>query len=170
MLVHRITFAAMVFIVSACATAPTPEQEAARAEAKAEQVFANDPRRGEQVDRLCFTRSIDGFTQTTRRAVILREGNDQYLIETFPGCFDLDWAQSIGVSSHSACLRRGDLLISSDSPFSLRGTTRGIDSCRVKAIYEWDREDAPEAGDDAKEDETQPPQETGEPVETALIE
>ena len=78
MLSHRIAFAAMLFVVSACATATTPEQLEAREQAKAEQVFADDPRRGEQVKRLCFASQIDGFGETTKRAVVVREGRHQY--------------------------------------------------------------------------------------------
>lgn len=65
MLTHRIAFAAMLFTVAACATATTPEaleaQQQAREEARAAEVFANDPRRGEEVKKVCFASQIDSF-------------------------------------------------------------------------------------------------------------
>lgn len=147
MLSHRIAFAAMLFVVSACATATTPEQLEAREQAKAEQVFADDPRRGEQVKRLCFASQIDGFGETTKRAVVVREGRDQYLIETFPGCFDLDWAQSLGVSSFSSCLSKGDRIFAFDTPFGNSRNAIGHQSCQVKAIYKWDKDAGKEEAD-----------------------
>lgn len=168
MIAHRTAFAAMLFMISACATATTPEEQAAIDERIAEQTFADDVRRGELVDRVCFSRQIDGFGLTTARAVVINEGLDDYLVETFPGCFDLDWAQSLAIDSSSSCLRRGDRIFAFDSPF---GTDRnGIrnQSCRIKAIYEWnkDAEAEAEAGsDDAPEEETV----EDEAIETASI-
>ena len=87
MLSHRLAFAGMLFIVSACATATTPEALEARQEAREQErraeVFADDPRRGEEVKRVCFARQIDSFGETTDRAVVIREGRDYYLLETF---------------------------------------------------------------------------------------
>lgn len=163
MLSHRIAFAAMLFVVSACATATTPEQLEAREQAKAEQVFADDPRRGEQVKRLCFASQIDGFGETTKRAVVVREGRDQYLIETFPGCFDLDWAQSLGVSSFSSCLSKGDRIFAFDTPFGNSRNAIGHQSCRVKAIYEWDQDADKE--DESDGETTDEAEETVETVE-----
>lgn len=160
MLVHRIAFAAMLFTVSACATATTPEALEAREKAKAEAVFADDPRRGEEVSKLCFASRIDSFGETTKRAVVVREGRDHYLIETFPGCFDLDWAQALKIDSFSSCLSKGDRIIAFDNAFGHRDTAGHQQSCRVKSIYEWDKDaEAP-----AEEDESAP-----EPVETASL-
>lgn len=163
MIAHRTAFAAMLFVVSACATATTPEQQAALDEKRAAQTFADDARRGDVVDKVCFTREIDGFGMTTDRAVVIREGRKNYLVETFPGCFDLDWAQALAFDSFSSCLRRGDRVFAFDSPF---GTDRnGIpnQACRVKAIYEWD--------EDAKAEEETPADDAAEEeaVETASL-
>lgn len=160
MLTHRIAFAAMLFVVSACATATTPEELATKEDAKADEVFAGDPRRGDEVDRVCFTRNIDGFGETTRRAVVIREGRDNYLVETYPGCFDLDWAQSIGFDSFSGCLSKGDRLFAFDNAFGGNRTDRMPQNCRIKTIYEWDRdagetEDESEATDTDSEDTTE---------------
>lgn len=166
MLSHHTAFAVLLLAVSACATDTSPEALAEREQARAEEVFANDVRRGEQVDRVCFTRSIDSFGETTRRAVVIREGSDRYLVETFGGCFDLDWAQSLAVDSFSSCLSKGDRIIASDSAF-------GFDkqdlqrSCRVKAIYEWDPD--AEAADDEETDE-EGDTESGDALESASLE
>jgi hypothetical protein len=145
MLIHRTAFAVLFLAVSACATDTSPEAVAEREEARAAQVFANDVRRGEEVDRVCFASSIDGFGETTRRAVVIREGGDRYLVETFGGCFDLDWAQSLAIDSFSSCLTKGDRIFASDSAFGFdKSDTR--QSCLVKAIYEWNP-DAEEAAD-----------------------
>lgn len=155
MIAHRTVFAALLFAVAGCATDTSPEALAEREQAKADAVFANDVRRGEEVDRVCFTSNIDSFGETTRRAVVIREGRDRYLIETFGGCFDLDWAQSLGVDSFSSCLTKGDRIFASDSAF-------GFDkqdlrqSCRVKAIYAWDPDATEEEIDtDANSEESQ---------------
>lgn len=164
MLSHRIAFAATLFVVSACATATTPEQIEARENAKAEQVFAGDPRRGDVVDRVCFARNIDGFGETTKRAVVIREGRDRYLVETFAGCFDLDWAQSLAFDSATSCLSKGDRIFAFDSAFGPDRHDRFQQSCRVKTIYKWDR-DAEEIEDpEAEETEGE-----AEPVETAAL-
>lgn len=137
MLAHRTAFAVLLFAVSACATDTSPEAVAEREQERAAQVFANDVRRGEEVDRVCFASSIDGFGETTRRAVVIREGGDRYLVETFGGCFDLDWAQSLAIDSFSSCLTKGDRIFASDSAFGFdKSDIR--QSCTIKAIYDWD--------------------------------
>lgn len=164
MIAHRIAFAAMLFVISACATATTPEQQAELDEKRASEVFANDIRRGELVDRVCFTRQIDGFGETTDRAVVIREGRDHYLVETFGGCFDLDWAQSIAFDSFGSCLSRGDRLVPFDSAFGNNNGIRHPQACRVKAIYEWNRDAEEEVEPSEAEDS-----ETSESIETASI-
>lgn len=107
--------------------------------------FADDPRLGERVDRLCFARNIDGFGQTTDRTIIVNVGVDEhYLIETRGYCHDLDWAQSIRFDAFSSCVTRGDSLIPYDSIFGPDYTDLPAPSeCRINAIYEWD----PDAGE-----------------------
>ena len=169
MLSHRLAFAGMLFIVSACATATTPEALEARQEAREQErraeVFADDPRRGEEVKRVCFARQIDSFGETTDRAVVIREGRDYYLLETFGGCFDLDWAQSLAIDSASSCLTKGDRIFASDSAFGFRNRSGHAQSCPIKAIYEWDRD--AEAEEDGAEDDAATSQ---EPIETASVE
>lgn len=164
MLVHRTAFAVLLFAVSACATDTSPEAVAEREKARADAVFANDIRRGKAVKKVCFTNSIDGFGETTKRAVIIREGRDRYLVETFPGCFDLDWAQSLAINSFSSCLTKGDKIFASDSAFGFDKRDIGSQSCRVKAIYEWDPD--AEQADETEETDS----ENAESLETASVE
>ena len=166
MLTHRTAAAVLLFTLSACATANSPEAQAEREQARADEVFASDIRRGEQVDRVCFASSIDSFGETTRRAVVVREGRDRYLIETFGGCFDLDWAQSLAIDTFSSCLSKGDRIIASDSVF-------GFDkqdfrqSCRVKAIYAWNPDAEEDAESEASDDDSEREAETT--LETASL-
>lgn len=126
-----------------------------------------DPRRGEEVDRICFASNINGFTETTRRSVVVEVGaNTSYLIETFGPCFNLDRALSLGVSSTTSCLTRGDNLYASDSVFGFNDRT-GIppQRCVVNKMYRWNPDARAEDADSdpasgAAPDET-PPEETG---------
>ncbi|MEO1643485.1 MAG: DUF6491 family protein [Pseudomonadota bacterium] len=136
----RLVLAASLFTLGACATNLTPEQEAERAERIAEETFANDVRRGEEVDRLCFASQIDGFTNTTDRAVVVSEGSREYLITTRRRCDNLDNAMSLGVGGTFSCLRRGDRIVGLQS---IRGDNFGGPpsvACLVDKIYEWDRQ------------------------------
>ncbi len=160
MLTHRTAFAVLCFAVSACATGTSPEATAEREQSRSDAVFANDVRRGAEVDRVCFTSNIDSFGETTKRAVVIREGRDRYLVETFGGCFDLDWAQSLAIDSFSNCLSKGDKIIASDSAFGFDKNDISRQSCRVKAIYEWD----PDAEEDTESEES-----NEEELETAAL-
>lgn len=137
--------ASLVCAVSAGALAAcaTPEDQDREPEGAA--AFADDPRLGEQRDRICFGSQINGFGQTTDRTIVVEAGvNDEYLIETFGACPDLDFAQSIRFDQFSSCVRRGDSLIPYDSPFGPDHTDIPPAPCRINAIYEWDS-DAGEA-------------------------
>lgn len=136
--VTHILAASALLALAGCAT-----DDAATQTAEADTV---DPRRGEQIDRLCFAHNIDGFGETTRNSVVVSEGLDQYLVETFPGCFDLDDAQSLAIDSTLSCLTRGDRITGFDSVFGPDNIGPRSYACTVKAIYEWDSdaEAAPE--------------------------
>ena len=97
-----------------------------------------DPRRGEEVNRICFASSIDGFGETTRNSVIIREGRDRYLVETFRGCSDLQFAQSLAIDARSNCLTRGDNIIGFDSAFGPDNIGPTPLRCMVNKIYRWD--------------------------------
>jgi hypothetical protein len=115
-----------------------------------------DVRIGEKVDRVCFSRSIDGFSHTEKRSVVLRKGvSKEYYVET-GSCFNLRRALSIGIDSRGGgCLSRGDYLIVSESAFGLKDNTGiGPDRCYIKAIYEWNEDAEAEETDTEESEET----------------
>ena len=142
---YRPIFIALSLSLAACTT---PTGGAPDADAKAEKP---DPRRGAEVKQVCFARNIDGFGATTRNTVVISEGRDDYLVETYNGCFELNHAQSLAVDSSSSCLSRGDDIIAFDNVFGSDNTGARSLPCKIKAIYEWDK-DAVEAEPD---DETE---------------
>lgn len=97
--------------------------------------YADDARLGEPVDRICFASSIDGFSNNERNTVVLREGRDEYMVEVFGACPDLEYAQSIGIDSTTGCLTRSDAIIVGHSP---GGTGMGPQRCLIKEIRKWD--------------------------------
>ncbi|MEM1087522.1 MAG: DUF6491 family protein [Pseudomonadota bacterium] len=142
-----------LFVLGACAANLTPEQEAERLERIDELTFANDVRRGEEVDKICFTSQIDGFTNTTDRAVVVREGRDEFLITTRSRCDNLDFANALGVKSSLSCLRRGDRIVGNQSAFGGNFGGPPSVSCLVDQIYEWDRNaESAEASEETEED------------------
>ncbi len=113
--------------------------------------FENDARLGEEADRICFIRSIDGFSDPTQTTVVVEaRANDFYLIETRGTCRELEYAKSIAFDPSQSCVRRNDRFAVSDSFFGMSGRVGG-GSCRVANIYEW-HPDAAEA--DTTEDST----------------
>ncbi len=118
-------------LVAACSTTEAGDVKAAE---------GPDPRRGEKVDRICFNRSIDSFSNASKNSVVLQTSpNRQYLVET-GSCFQLDRAQRIALDSTTSCLTRGDRLIVSENFFS--GSDRAgidVDRCYVKAMYIWNK-------------------------------
>lgn len=118
--------------------------------------FEDDPRLGEEVRRMCFSRNVSGFGETTRRTIVLRARvNDYYLVETFGFCRDLDWAQSISLDSFGPCLTRGDTIHTSDSVFASDRRHGLANQCRVRAIYEWNP-DAEEGSEEEAENVAEP--------------
>lgn len=111
--------------------------------------LAEDKRVGEQLDRLCFTSGINGFSWTSSTSVILSRGTKDFLVTTRSRCRDLRDAQSLAVDSFSGCLSRGDRLIGFDSAFGRNASDIPPFPCFVDEIYEWDR--------DAKAPETDKP-------------
>ena len=134
-------------LLAACASTPAGEQTP-RGVAK----YADDPRLGEQVDRICFASSIDNFGNNTRDTLTVREGRDHYLIEVMGACTNLDDAMRIGLVSTGSCLRDMDSIIvstqiidsPSDSPFDTQ-------RCVVKSIHKWNP-DAEESSTEPQED------------------
>ncbi|MCA8903086.1 MAG: hypothetical protein KDA53_17750 [Hyphomonas sp.] len=145
-----LTLATACLILGACTTSSEPK-------ARGAEKFADDPRLGAEVNRICFASSIDSFGSTTRDTFTVREGRDHYLVEVFPGCSPLEHALTIGMEARTGCLTRGDRVIvsdsimpdSSDSPFS-------VQRCTVNAIYDWTPDAEEEVAEDAGDEEAAP--------------
>ncbi|RAN34290.1 DUF6491 family protein [Hyphomonas pacifica] len=120
-------------LLAACASTPAGE-ETPRGVAK----YADDPRLGEEVDRICFASSIDSFGNNTRDTLTVREGRDHYLIEVMGVCTNLDDAMRIGLDSTGSCLRDMDAIIVSTQIMGGRdGSPFDTQRCTVKSIHKW---------------------------------
>jgi len=124
--------------------------------------FDGDPRLGAQVDKICFSRSIDGFTDAKRDTIVLhRSHNDRYIVEVNGICPSLRHAQTVGLDSYSSCVRENDYLIVSESAFTLNDSmSHGPDRCLIDKIYRWDekaKDEGEEGSDEADEMQTATP-------------
>lgn len=101
--------------------------------------YRDDARLGERVDRICFTRNISGFGETTDDTVIVEAGvNDYYLIKTFGRCADLEYANSMSFDQfNEICLSEGDGIIPYDSAFGPDAAGLPPRSCLIDEIYNW---------------------------------
>lgn len=123
--------------LAACSSAP------GEARPRGIEKYADDPRLGEAIERICFTSTIDGFSMNGRETVLLHEGRDRYMVEVSAGCLDLEFAQTLALDSTLSCLSRGDALIVSHAS----GGSFGPQRCLIREIRKWD----PKAGQaDAK--------------------
>jgi len=164
---------------SLAATAMAGPQEAAQPEDGAEGTapqarserernpYLDDPRLGKKVDRVCFGSQIDGFTKTTDYTVIIEAGvNDEYLVETFSYCQNLDYANSLALDRATSCLTKSDAIIPSRSIGRL-GDHGGITQrCLIRDIYEWNPDAVAEdeaAGDAETEGRASTPDGSGAP-------
>tara|TARA_R100000935_G_C2740902_1_gene125820 strand:- start:90 stop:545 length:456 start_codon:yes stop_codon:yes gene_type:complete len=115
--------------------------------------YAGDPRLGEEVDRICFASTIDGFSETTRDTVIVREGGDHYVIETFGSCTPLEDAMQLGFDKTGGCLGKGDAVIASTSLFPTPQLPPfASQKCLVKSMYKWDPDAIEETPEETSED------------------
>tara|TARA_R110002110_G_scaffold293685_1_gene507710 strand:- start:27 stop:476 length:450 start_codon:yes stop_codon:yes gene_type:complete len=129
-------------VLAACASQPAGEPKP-----KGVAQFAGDPRLGEEVRNVCFTSTISGFHDATDDTVVISKGRQDYLIEVYGNCFNLDQAQQLAVDSTTSCLGRGDHIITSDSIAGFNDKTGfGVQRCTIKSIHEWNpKAEAPEA-------------------------
>ena len=127
----------LVVGLSACASSPQT-----RDQPKGIAAYKGDARLGEQVKKICFNRSIDGFYNATRDTVVLTKGvAEDYIVEVRGICRNLATAKSIAVDSTLSCVTRGDALIVSTSAFSLDdGTGVGPDRCYIEKMYRWNKD------------------------------
>lgn len=134
-----------LLLITACATSGE--------ETETYENVTDDPRVGEEVPRLCFQRSISGFSEYgDGDGVILRRGASDRFLVTFAGaCPGADSVQRIGLTgelSGGGCIRQSSRIFLSDS-FTGRGTSPfSTTSCLVKDIYVYD----PKAGSEEKEE------------------
>ena len=128
---RTLVFAAAI-LLAACASTADPD-----APTEIEARLA-DIRTGERVERICFSRGIDGFRDNGDRTVIVRRRLDEDYLLVMRSCPQLDRAQSL-VIAEGGCLRRNDRIIVSESAFGSRGPAQiGPATCFVDAIYRWD--------------------------------
>jgi hypothetical protein len=116
--------------------------------AYAESAAGPDPRLGEEVDRICFGRNINGWREVDgdEKAVLLETGvNNWYRVELVGTCRgrDFRFAQTIAIDSRPAggCVTRGDaIIVQANAPFSAR--------CVITKINRWNH-DLPAPGEAA---------------------
>lgn len=103
--------------------------------------FKDDTRLGAEVDKICFNRNIDGFSNAARDTVVLDAGpSKDYIVQVKGVCSTLRHAQSIAIDSSMSCVTRGDYLLVSDSAFSLDSPAgMGPDRCVIDKIHKWDK-------------------------------
>lgn len=102
--------------------------------------FADDARLGEEVNKICFNRNIDGFTNATRNTVVLSAGPSKDYIVEVNMCPSLRYAQSVAIDSTLSCVHKTDSLLVSESAFSLNDQTGfGPDRCYIKKMHKWNK-------------------------------
>ena len=126
---------------------------------QADDAAAGDPRIGEQVDRICFGRNIDGFKAVKGMddAVLLEKSVNDWYLATLSGACSyrrIKWAMGVAIDQRptGGCVTPGDWLIFTESitgDMSFPNTTR----CVINGIYEWD-EDAVASNDKGADDES----------------
>lgn len=140
----KILLLVLPMLVAGCATTE-----------KIEIPLDSDPRIGEEVKQVCFTRSIDSWSDVDndRNAVVIKMNNrDYYKLKLSGGC-DPQWAMSrIAVITRggSNCYTRGDRVKTDGDPFRGGGT-----ACVITAINKWDP-DAVKKAEQQPETEQQP--------------
>lgn len=104
---------------------------------------AEDPRLGEEVRQICFSRNISSFRTIDDEddAVLLERGVNDWYKATLAGACNynrLRFAQSVAIDDRprGGCITRGDALVFSDSAFgdfSFPNATR----CIIVEIHRW---------------------------------
>lgn len=150
MKLHHITLVALVggLLVACASTSETGDKP------KGIAAFADDVRLGEEVSKICFNRNIDGFSSATRDTVVLSAGPSKDYIVEVNACHNLRFAQLVAIDSSLSCVTRSDILLVSESAFSLDdGKGMGPDRCFIKKIHKWDKRAKKDAEIDSDKDD-----------------
>lgn len=132
---YLLTVSFLAALMTACATGDDNDKRASEP--------TEDPRVGDIQNQICFSRSINGFSEWDRgEGLILNRGVSDRFLVTFVGrCGALDFARAIGFEQNlatSGCIRQADRIYMSDSATG-RGTTPGVpSSCLIDKIYAFD--------------------------------
>lgn len=133
-----VALAASPLLVAGCATV---EDREAAAAAKEADIAA---RQGAEVDRVCFTRSINGWRPVSEKSVLLRQGvTEWYKLDLIGTCDPRFAFETIALRQRPAgglCLTPGDRLDTFDRSFG--------GSCAITKIYEWNDGPLPDAQTD----------------------
>lgn len=123
---HAFVFAVLAFSAIGCATASADKTAARKA----------DPRQGEEVNQICFTRNINGWQALGSRSLLLNKGvNDWYKLDLIGTCRP-DWAFNaiaLRTTGGSSCLSKFDAIKTFDDPVSMG-------SCQIQHIYKWNKD------------------------------
>lgn len=122
--------------LAGCQTAEDSAEREARLQAE---IAA---RQGAEVNRVCFTRNINGWRPLGDDAILVRARIDDWYQLNLSGTCDPEWAfNAIVLESRPAggsCVSRGDHITTPETPISGR--------CVITSIHEWDEEaEMPEA-------------------------
>ncbi|WOH39465.1 DUF6491 family protein [Thalassotalea fonticola] len=110
-----------------------------------------DPRQGEEVNQICFNRTMDSWSplEGENKALLVYDSrNDPYKLDLIGTC-DPEWAMMrIATVSRGAsnCLSRGDKIIT-DADMDRH------DSCTIMKIYKWHPEKLENKDDSNKKEE-----------------
>ena len=140
------------FLAAAClAVAATPALASGNEGADSGEEGGVDRRIGEQVDRICFSRNINGWRSVKGEdnvVLLKKSANRWFRVEVSGACPErvFRFAQSIGIDSRPAgsCVRRGDIILVKDTgDFTRR--------CFIQRINKWDHK-APAPGEETDEE------------------
>ena len=107
--------------------------------------LADDPRRGDVVETVCFFGRLAGFYELSERALVIRRApGDAYLVET-GFCPNLKSLEGIRLNGAGNCLSRGDRLSVFNTPFPRQDTWSAdrAELCLVASIHKWSEAEAP---------------------------
>ncbi|MCC6918836.1 MAG: hypothetical protein IT548_06500 [Alphaproteobacteria bacterium] len=94
-------------------------------------VFAPAALAGEtatQPEKTClFSNRVDGYTKANRDSIVLTSGLDKWRADFANSCTNIQFAEEVGVDSHTTCVTPGDSI-------RFRDTGNIRTSCMIKAV------------------------------------